>query len=138
MVPTFQDGAIVLTLKMPILNLIGRKITRSDIGVFSSKWNQDGLFIKRLVGLPHDELWLDDGRLIVNTRFTTTTSSPNISNPPGPLTCRYTEKFQVPSASFFFMGDNRCNSFDSRSFGAIPMDAIQGVVVGVLFEGLKP
>lgn len=38
----------------------------------------------------------------------------------------------IPSGYFFFMGDNRADSFDCRSMGPMPMSYIDGVVEEIL------
>jgi len=47
-----------------------------------------------------------------------------------------TSTFKVPADHLFFMGDNRDNSYDSRSsngFGYVPIKAIKGEVKRVMF-----
>lgn len=44
---------------------------------------------------------------------------------------------KVPSGRYFMMGDNRENSIDSRYYGSIPAEKIQGKVGGVLYHGSR-
>ena len=46
-----------------------------------------------------------------------TTSSPNLTD------------FIVPENTFFLVGDNRKNSTDSRAFGCIPIEKMEGKII---------
>ena len=54
--------------------------------------------------------------------------------PCGPLTQAPDGACMVPPGTLFLLGDNRDNSNDSRSFGAVPVDRVIGRVVGVWFS----
>ena len=79
--------------------------------------------IKRIVGLPGDEIVIREGKLFVNGGEV---SEPYLLEPGvmpdfGPVI--------VAEDSVFVMGDNRAISYDSTRFGAIPMDHILGEAV---------
>lgn len=137
MVPTLNHRALVISLKKPLLHLLNRNLRRGDICIFEPSLDYRPYFIKRLVGLPNETLWLDDGRLFVGGKIESTWDRPELSGLGTPITCRYTEKYSIPTDNYFFMGDNRCNSFDSRQVGPIQKDFIQGLVVAVLFKGFE-
>ncbi|WP_299948635.1 signal peptidase I [uncultured Microbulbifer sp.] len=48
------------------------------------------------------------------------------------LVCQFSEfpETIVPEGYLFILGDNRCNSLDSRSFGFVPDSSIVGKVIG--------
>lgn len=118
MVPTLQVGDRVFINKF-IYDF--KEPERGDIIVFRNVEGQDEDLIKRVVGLPGDEVAVVDGVLIVNgepqeepylnKRF------PDDSYY-GPTT--------IPEGTVFAMGDNRSNSADSRVFGPVPIENIEG------------
>jgi signal peptidase I len=85
---------------------------------FASAQEQD--FIKRVVGLPGDEIELREGHLFINGR--------RMHEPPGvQLDASTYGPVVVGEDKVFVMGDNRANSSDSRShLGQIPYDKIVG------------
>jgi signal peptidase I len=83
-------------------------------------------FIKRVIGLPGDEIEVRDG--VVHINGTPLPEAPVAEG--GYLSARDLTPFgpfQVPEGHYFMMGDNRPNSADSRSIlGPIPRDQIIG------------
>jgi signal peptidase I len=75
--------------------------------------------IKRVVGLPGESVGIVNGQLVVNEQAL---NEPYLSTFPTynyPITL-------VPEDHIFVMGDNRPVSRDSRSFGAVSLDAVRG------------
>jgi signal peptidase I len=99
-----------------------------DIVVFNrpSNWNvPDDVVVKRVIGTPGDKLELKKGRVLVNGLLLDETYvSPKCPDGTQPLTTR--TKWTVPDNDVFVMGDNRCNSEDSRMFGPIPQSSVIG------------
>ncbi len=83
-------------------------------------------FIKRVVGLPGDHLKIaNNGKVELNGEpLTEIYLNPN----EGELEGNYME-VTVPENSVFLMGDNRARSKDSREFGCVPFDKINGYVI---------
>jgi signal peptidase I len=77
-------------------------------------------FIKRVVGVPGDEIDCSDGRLVRNGK---PVDEPYLD--PGVTTegCKTTT---VQPGQLYVMGDNRSNSQDSRSFGVIDRSDVVG------------
>ena len=106
-----------------------RSPARGDIVVFKtppaaeSKCGAGGTFVKRLVALP-GETWEErDGNVYINgKRLVEPYVHPDRrdSNTYGPRT--------IPEGKYFFMGDNRSQSCDSREWGAVPRENIVGEV----------
>lgn len=81
--------------------------------------------IKRLIGLPGDTLRIADGAVWVNSQRL---DEPYL-NGVQTYCSQYCGPLTLGSTEYFFMGDNRGSSLDSRSFGPIPADRIMGRVV---------
>jgi signal peptidase I len=76
-------------------------------------------FVKRVIGLPGDEVSLQDGQVFINGEPIDEPYARLDTSDFGPVT--------VPDDSLFFLGDNRANSSDSRrSLGFVPMDHVVG------------
>ena len=81
--------------------------------------------VKRVVAVGGDSIGIDDGRLVRNGQvvFDATVDNDNMDGYfHGPVV--------VPEGEVFLLGDNRDTSLDSRSFGTVPVDDVQGRVVG--------
>jgi signal peptidase I len=83
----------------------------------------DTNFIKRVVGLPGDELKVIGGRVFINGEqldepYIRPDESCGICNLPGEIT--------IPEDQYFMMGDNRGQSADSREWGPVKKDWIIG------------
>jgi signal peptidase I len=91
---------------------------RGDIVVLRVR-PEDELLIKRVVGLPGDEVAIHDGRVYINGQ--PLAESYLNQDTRGNLAPRV-----VPPLHVFVMGDNRRASNDSRSFGPIHIDNIVG------------
>lgn len=117
MQPTFSDGQILSS------KLYNDSITLSygDI-VVASNPESNTLIIKRVVGLPGDVLSIDLKTLRRNGTFLCDIYGP--INDPGILS----EEYLVPDDTVFLMGDNRNESEDSRTFGAVPLENIKRII----------
>jgi signal peptidase I len=77
-------------------------------------------YVKRVIGLPGDEIVIEDGEVRVNDELLE--EAYVVFEDPsdfGPVT--------VPDGHLFFLGDNRPNSADSRrGLGFVPVDAVVG------------
>jgi len=95
---------------------------RGDIIVFEPPTNSDKPYIKRIIGLPGEEVSFRDGKVLVNG---TELDEEYIDKP---TRCQSGEMCDlvVPEDSVFVLGDNRNNSSDSRSFGPVSLDRVVG------------
>ena len=85
---------------------------------FPTGGSQD--FIKRVIAVEGDTIEGKDGKLFVNDDEV---SEPYLA--PGTEISSF-GPVQIPDGMIFVMGDNRTNSDDSRSFGAIEADTVVG------------
>lgn len=123
---------------------------RGDVVVF--KWPVDPsmIFVKRLIGLPGDRVHIENGFITVNGQtLEHITLNPakdhdsyrehlgrhafEVQRLP-PLARDEARDFVVPEESYFFMGDNRDNSLDSRAWGFVKREALKGKAIGVLWN----
>lgn len=84
---------------------------RGDVVIFEhslSEGVEKEILVKRIIGIPGDEILIDDGGVFVNGERL---SEDYIAAPMNTLSSL---EFTVPEDSYFMMGDNRNVSFDSR------------------------
>ena len=138
MKPTLQIGDHILVnkfiygVKIPYIGKTIIPVTNPDHGdiiVFRYPEDPDKDFIKRVIGVPGDTVEIKNKKVYVNQipiahDFGVHTDSRilegSISHRDnfGPVT--------VPPDSYFVMGDNRDNSYDSRFWGFVSQRAIKG------------
>lgn len=136
--------------------IFGREPTRGDIVIFRPKPHENENYIKRLIGLPGDHIQMRSGVLFLNgtvvprervgTRMDTDSYKSTIEvtlwretlpngvsyevqeiSDSGPLD--NTGEYVVPAGHYFFMGDNRDRSADSRvlsEVGYVPYSNLVG------------
>jgi signal peptidase I len=81
-----------------------------------------GTFVKRLIGLPGDTVREQDGVVFVNGKKL---NEPYVQ--PGRRDAE-SNTWRVRSGNYFFMGDNRSQSCDSRRWGTVPRRNLIGPV----------
>ena len=119
MVPTLEIGDRVFVNKF-VYRFWGPE--RGDIVVFRSVEGGDEDLIKRVVGLPGDRVTSRRGTLRINGEAQ---EEPYLNDSGRPDREIYGPT-RVPEGEVFVMGDNRNNSADSRFFGPVPMENIEG------------
>jgi signal peptidase I len=113
--------------------------SRGDILVFNTpaeaapKCGEGGTFVKRVIGLPGDTVREDNsGSIWIRSQGTTKyvklkepylTQQRRLAD-----SAHFGETWHVPANSYFMMGDNRSQSCDSRTWGAVPRNKLIGTV----------
>ncbi|KAA3613421.1 MAG: signal peptidase I [Planctomycetota bacterium] len=120
MEPTLQDGQWLCYQRY----WLPQQLQRGDLVVFDSPVAQGHRYVKRLVGLPGDELRFARGRLWVNGE--------RLNLPRGAVPFHQILSVRVPEGSFFAIGDHGAISFDCRRIGPVPEHHLVGRVVGPL------
>lgn len=97
-----------------------------DIVVFRYPVDPDQNYIKRVIGLPGDTIEIREKKVFRNGKLITEPYT-QFSRPWSRI--EGTDNFDritVPEGHYFCMGDNRDDSADSREWGFVPRDNIQG------------
>lgn len=118
MAPGIHDGDRIVVDRFAYL--LG-PVERGDVVVLKYPLDPSLDYIKRVIGLPGDEILIDHGDVFVNGERI---DEPYVAAT-DPLTRLCT---RVLPAHYFVLGDNRPRSSDSREFGQVPMDYVRGRV----------
>jgi len=115
MKPTLQPGELLLVNKLAYR--LGEP-HHGDVIVFHYPADPSEDYIKRLVGLPGDEIRVEKGLVYINGQAM---DEPYIAAPPA-----YNGSWIIPDGMYFVLGDNRNQSSDSHSWGFVPESNIVG------------
>jgi signal peptidase I len=127
--------------------ILEKQVEVGDIVIFRPPNNMEIRYIKRLIGKPKDKIQMVNGDLYINDKLVIKKYISQYIDKQGTYVKRYREKlpnglwhdiisldmpeklnsrvFNVPEGYYFFMGDNRDNSLDSRfGLGFVPAENI--------------
>jgi len=82
-----------------------------------------GTFVKRLIGLPGDHVVERDGSIFIDGKLL---HEPYVEPS---LRDHQSGSWTVPAGHYFFMGDDRAHSCDSRTWGSVPRSSLIGPVL---------
>ncbi len=137
-----------------------RQVQRGDIVVFHHPQPHPYL-VKRVIGIPGDRLRIENGRVMINdvpvnepyAAFEPAAPSQFRDNFPAQVytdpdvdpewwrqmqTLTRNGELVVPSNEYFVLGDNRNHSYDSRSWGFVPREAIIARPLVIYFSVRRP
>lgn len=120
MYPTFTNGDYLIVDQ---LTYRFDSPKRGDVIIFRFPLEPSKFFIKRVIGLPHETVHINNNRVSITPRkgdefilFETYVGGETVNN----------LSFALSEKEYFVMGDNRMESLDSRVWGAVPRDKIMG------------
>jgi signal peptidase I len=118
MEPSFHHGEFV------VVNRLSYKIGTYDTGdvvVFRYPRDPEQEYIKRIIGVAGDNVFISGGLVYVNDEVL---YEPYIAAPP-----RYSGNWDIPEGYVFVLGDNRNNSSDSHNWGPLQVENVIGKAV---------
>ncbi len=116
MTPTLKDGDRIFVTTSP------GELKRGDIVSFLFPKDTSKYYIKRIVGLPGETLEIREGKVFINNvelDETYVLGPYNTTKPTFPPKVIETDQYYV-------LGDNRDNSSDSRYWGTVSKELING------------
>ena len=119
MFPAVKDGDLMVAFRLQ------KEYVKDDVVVYTVDGQQ---YVGRIAANENDNINLDEtGTVTVNgTVQGGEIIYPTYGREP------YEYPFHVPEGHVFILGDNRLSSRDSRDFGPIPYDQVQGKVITIL------
>lgn len=132
MFPTLENGDRIFVNK-------GELPKRYSIVTLDPLKKKKESYVKRVIGLPGDYIWIEGTSLFLNQEKSTISieerSSKASQLPDGTIKItvnkevaqQMKEMKQIPKDSYFVLGDNRNHSNDSRAFGLVSAKQIEGV-----------
>ena len=123
---TIMTGSIVFSTRYDVDE---DELKRYDILTFIAPDDPDVTYIKRLIGLPGETIEVKEGKVYADGVELDDSFIKNSQNQVGDGV------YEVPEGCYFFMGDNRNNSKDSRFWENpyVPIDDIQAKAKCILF-----
>jgi signal peptidase I len=109
-----------------------KEVERKDVIIFKFPDNPNINYIKRVIGLPGEEVLIEDGKVYINGELLEEDYlKEDFNGDFGP--------YNVPKDSYFVMGDNRNNSNDARFWENtyVHKDAIIAKAIVRYYPGIK-
>lgn len=125
MEPTFSSGDYLL---IDEISYRLREPQRGEVIVFHYPGDERVYYIKRIIGLPGEQLNIADGKIIVFNKNHPEGFSVEENYLPSSLQTAGKIEITLKDNEYFVLGDNRNYSFDSRSWGNLSKAEIVGLV----------
>ena len=124
MEPSFHDGNFLIVDE---LTYRLKEPERGDVIVFKYPGNEKEYFIKRIIGIPGETIVTSGDVITITAQDGTMTTLVEPYIKPD-LRIAENKSVTLSEKEYFVMGDNRGNSFDSRSWGPLNQKEITGLV----------
>jgi signal peptidase I len=119
--PTFEDGEYLIVDE---LSYRFKDPARGEVLIFKYPKDPSKYFIKRIIGLPGERIFIDSGEVVIfNGEHP---EGLTLSEPYVALEKVENGSFSLGENEYFVMGDNRLQSADSRLWGSVPRENIVG------------
>ncbi|HWO07628.1 MAG TPA: signal peptidase I [Candidatus Paceibacterota bacterium] len=115
MEPTYNSGDYLF------INKLDKNFARGDIVVFRYPGNETQFLIKRIIGLPSENVEIKAGKVFINGQVLDESSYYNGDT-------QGDTSVILSSSQYFMLGDNRAESADSRMYGTVPKENILGSI----------
>ncbi len=123
MAPNYSAGQYFITNKLAYLS---DNPQHGDVIILKNPQNEAQDFLKRVIGIPGEEIKIQDCKVYINgSVFDETYVTENTCTRGGDF-LQDNASVTVPEDSYFVMGDNRDHSADSRMWGFVPRKNIIG------------
>ena len=111
------------------ISTLTHSFKRGQIVIFDSENLDKDIYVKRIIGVPGDEIEIKNGKVYLNgSELQESYLDPDTVTNPGPILMK-SGKFKVEEGYVFVLGDNRTDSIDSRMLGPISLKDIKGHAV---------
>lgn len=121
--PNFANGEYLLTDK---LSYRFGQPERGDVVVFEAPTNRRQDYIKRIIGLPGENISVKSGKVLINGHPLEENYLPDTFQTRAGVFLTEGATITLRPEEYMVFGDNRDNSSDSRSFGPIKRKDIVG------------
>lgn len=129
MQPTLYGDEVMLLTKYNKDKIEKFDIVVIHINLVYSGHRYDEDIIKRVIGMPGDKVYCEDGKIYVNSQLLDEEYSDGFTND--------FSEVELKDDEYFVLGDNRDDSFDSSEFGVVKKEQIKGKTSLVLFPFSK-
>mgnify|MGYP003423931754 FL=1 len=120
MFPTFEDKQYLIVDQ---ITYRFEEPKRGDVIIFRYPLDTSKFFIKRVIGLPNEEVVIKNGHVTV---FDAEGEEMDLEEPYLKNVSTDSMRVKLKADEYFVMGDNRTASSDSRAWGVLPRENIVG------------